>query len=165
MKNALKAKHNFKTNPHLYIPHYYTQLSSQRLIVMEFVRGSKINNRQEIEQAGIDPKKVAYNLVNIFTEMIYQHRFIHCDAHPGNILVKPCPSAPLGHQIILLDHGLYRSVSEETVKNFSGLWVNLVLQDRGKVHEYAEKLNIHEHYEYLPLIFLHRSASSKKRIG
>jgi predicted unusual protein kinase regulating ubiquinone biosynthesis (AarF/ABC1/UbiB family) len=34
---------------------------------MEFVRGSKINNRQEIEQAGIDPKKVAYNLVNIFT--------------------------------------------------------------------------------------------------
>lgn len=97
--------------------------------------------------------------------MIYQHRFIHCDAHPGNILVRPCPSAPLGHQIILLDHGLYRSVSQETVGNFSGLWVSLVLQDKGKVHEYAERLNIHEHYEYLPLIFLHRSANSNKRIG
>jgi aarF domain-containing kinase len=132
---------------------------------MEFVRGSKVNNRAEIESSGIDPRKVAANLVSIFTEMIFKHKFIHCDAHPGNLLVRAAPDTPLGHQIVLLDHGLYRSVSPQTVANFSGLWVSLVLQERAKVHFYAEQLNIHEHFEYLPLIFLHRSANSNKRIG
>jgi aarF domain-containing kinase len=60
---------------------------------------------------GIDPKKVAQNLVSIFTDMIFKHRFIHCDAHPGNLLVRKKEDSPLGHQIVLLDHGLYRSVS------------------------------------------------------
>ena len=74
--------------------------------------------------------------------MIYKHRFIHCDAHPGNLLVRAKDNA-LGHQIILLDHGLYRTVSESTIKEFSGLWVGLILQDKRRVQEHAKKLNIH----------------------
>jgi aarF domain-containing kinase len=165
VQHALKTKELFSSNPHVYVPTYHTRLCSERLIVMEFVRGSKVNNREEIERSGIDPRKVAANLVSIFTDMIFRHRFIHCDAHPGNLLVRVKPSAPLGHEIILLDHGLYRSVSAQTVEDFSGLWVSLVLQDRQRVHDYAERLSIHEHFEYLPLIFLHRSANSSKRIG
>lgn len=37
---------------------------------------------------GINPHKVAHNLIDIFTTMIFKHGFIHCDAHPGNILVR-----------------------------------------------------------------------------
>ena len=77
--------------------------------------------------------------------MIYKHRFIHCDAHPGNLLVREKDNN-LGHQIILLDHGLYRTVSEPTIKEFSGLWVSLILQDKKGVQEHATKLNIHEHF-------------------
>lgn len=40
-----------------------------------------------------------------------------------------------------------------------------MLQQQSKVHFYAEKLNIHEHFEYLPLIFLYRSRNSRKKIG
>ena len=57
--------------------------------------------------------------------MIFVHGFVHCDPHPGNILVrwkKNNSSSSLfelifGKQkqleIILLDHGLYRRLSEE----------------------------------------------------
>lgn len=44
--------------------------------------------------------------------MIFQCGFVHCDPHPGNILVR-CPGARDGEgtgdgvQIVLLDHGLY----------------------------------------------------------
>jgi aarF domain-containing kinase len=96
--------------------------------------------------------------------MIFQHRFIHCDAHPGNILVRKAAN-DFGHQIVLLDHGLYRSVGPETITNFSGLWTSLFVQEKKKVLEYAEKLNIHNHFEYLPLIFLQRSRNSSKKIG
>lgn len=45
--------------------------------------------------------------------MIFKFGFVHCDAHPGNILVRRKPkSNPLDYQIVLLDHGLYRSLSK-----------------------------------------------------
>ena len=36
----------------------------------------------------INPILTAKNLISIFTTMIFKHGFIHCDAHPGNILVR-----------------------------------------------------------------------------
>jgi aarF domain-containing kinase len=120
-------------------------MCSERLIVMEYVSGSKINNKEEIEKDGINPKLVADNLINIFTDMIYKYRFIHCEAHPGNILVRKKKNA-LGHEIILLDHGLYRTVTEKTIEHFSGLWVSLVLQDRGQAKKHATYLNINDHF-------------------
>jgi len=61
--------------------------------------------------------------------MIFNHGFIHCDAHPGNILVRK-QNNKLGHDIVLLDHGLYRSIKPETIRNFSGLWISLFIQDK-----------------------------------
>jgi len=113
---------------------------------------------------GIKPLKVAENLLSIFTTMIYDHGFVHCDAHPGNILVRKKDNE-IDHDIVLLDHGLYRSISQDTIRNFSGLWTALMLQDRKAVDSYAHKLNIQEHFEYLPLIFLQRTASSHKKFG
>jgi len=45
------------------------------------------------------------------------------------------------------------------------MWVNLMIQDKAKVQQYAYALNIHNHYEYLPLIFLQRATNSSKKIG
>jgi aarF domain-containing kinase len=60
---------------------------------------------------GINPQKVAHNLIDIFTTMIFKHGFIHCDAHPGNILVRRKDN-DVGHEIVLLDHGIYRRVDK-----------------------------------------------------
>ena len=46
--------------------------------------------------------------------MIFKHGFVHCDAHPGNILIRQHPRGydpKLHYQIVLLDHGLYRNLS------------------------------------------------------
>ena len=37
--------------------------------------------------------------------MIFVHGYVHCDPHPGNVLVKQTSN---GLQIVLLDHGLYQ---------------------------------------------------------
>lgn len=96
--------------------------------------------------------------------MIFKHGFIHCDAHPGNILVRNKDNY-LKHEIVLLDHGLYRTVDKDFVKNFSGLWLSLIESNPEKVKHYAQKLNIYEHVEYLPIIFLLRTINSTKKIG
>lgn len=40
---------------------------------------------------GFDTKKVGISLIKIFADMIFKHGFVHCDAHPGNILVRRKP--------------------------------------------------------------------------
>lgn len=52
---------------------------------------------------------------------------MHCDAHPGNFLIRPKDN-DIGHEIVLLDHGLYRTMKNETIHNFSGLFLSLLQQ-------------------------------------
>lgn len=49
----------------------------------------------------------------IFSRMIFSHGFVHCDPHPGNVLINPVASTNNNEknqefQIVLLDHGLYQ---------------------------------------------------------
>lgn len=49
--------------------------------------------------------QISRNLAKLYSTMIFEHGYIHCDPHPGNVLVK---KTPRGLQIVLLDHGLYQ---------------------------------------------------------
>jgi aarF domain-containing kinase len=42
-----------------------------------------------------------------FYAQIFAGGFVHCDPHPGNVLVRPHPGRPSEPQLVLLDHGLY----------------------------------------------------------
>jgi aarF domain-containing kinase len=46
--------------------------------------------------------------------MIFKYGFVHCDAHPGNIFIRRKPKSRNNnsedYQIVLLDHGLYRTL-------------------------------------------------------
>ena len=54
--------------------------------------------------------QVMLKLGQLFSEMIFQQGFVHCDPHPGNILVRR-DSNTGKLEIVMLDHGLY-SVSD-----------------------------------------------------
>lgn len=43
----------------------------------------------------------------MYSEMIFVNGFVHCDPHPGNVLVRKCPKSNKT-EIVLLDHGLYQ---------------------------------------------------------
>lgn len=51
--------------------------------------------------------QISENLGKMYSEMIFVHGFVHCDPHPGNVLVQKCPRSKKT-QIVLLDHGLYQ---------------------------------------------------------
>lgn len=51
--------------------------------------------------------QVSEKLGKVYSEMIFVHGFVHCDPHPGNVLIQKCPNSTKT-QIVLLDHGLYQ---------------------------------------------------------
>jgi ubiquinone biosynthesis protein len=82
------------------VPESIPELSTERLLVMEFINGIKITDRTALLDAGISPSAVARLLNDVYAEQIFRLGMLHADPHPGNLFVQPGP------RLVLLDHGL-----------------------------------------------------------
>ena len=82
------------------IPESIQELSTERLLVMEFINGIKITDRTALLDAGISPSAVARLLNEVYAEQIFRLGMLHADPHPGNLFVQSGP------RLVLLDHGL-----------------------------------------------------------
>ena len=85
------------------------QLSTKRVITMEWIEGCRVNDQSALLQASMRPQDVAVLLLDAFAEMTYVHGFVHGDPHPGNILVRP---APHQGQPLSLYHSLAHSLTD-----------------------------------------------------
>lgn len=81
-ENGRKTAEQFRGNKEIYIPEYYQ--ATQRVLVMEFIDGVKINEVNKLK----NPKECARILIDLFGQMIFRFGHVHCDAHPGNILIR-----------------------------------------------------------------------------
>lgn len=91
--NCERTRNHFRGYDDLYMPKTYLFKSSRRTLVMEFVRGMKIDDIEGIN-AKFGPKGARRStdiLVDVFGRMIFNHGMVHCDAHPGNIMVRENP--------------------------------------------------------------------------
>ncbi len=82
------------------VPAVLPELSTERLLVMDYIEGIKITDREALEQAGISPHEVARLLNDLYGEQMLHLGMLHADPHPGNLRVQPGP------RLVLLDHGL-----------------------------------------------------------
>lgn len=67
---------------------------------------------------------------------------MHCDPHPGNILVRQHPQHPGKPQIVLIDHGLYIELGEEFRQQYCLLWRSLFVGDTAAIENIVEKWGI-----------------------
>lgn len=101
----------FKDYKWLKVPGILWDISTSRVLVMEFLSGGQVNDLEYIEKNKIDKFDVANKIGQLYSNMIFINGFVHSDPHPGNILVRR--NEKNDTDIILLDHGLY-AVSHQT---------------------------------------------------
>ncbi|KAE9406874.1 ABC1-domain-containing protein [Gymnopus androsaceus JB14] len=65
-------------------------------------------------------------MVELFSAQMFSWGWVHCDPHPGNIIIRPNPQDPTIAQLVLLDHGLYVRVDEDFRRDWSLLWKGLL---------------------------------------
>ncbi len=82
------------------VPTVLPELSTERLLVMDYIEGIKITDRKALEEAGISPHEVARLLNDLYADQMLHLGILHADPHPGNLRVQPGP------RLVLLDHGL-----------------------------------------------------------
>jgi ubiquinone biosynthesis protein len=95
------------------VPEVVEGPNTECLLVMEFVEGIKVTDREGLPAAGIEPRRVAELIVDVYAEQLFRHGIFHADPHPGNLFVQPGPQGPV---LVLLDHGLTTAVPPELVE-------------------------------------------------
>tara|TARA_B000000475_G_scaffold51351_1_gene40035 strand:+ start:634 stop:2115 length:1482 start_codon:yes stop_codon:yes gene_type:complete len=93
--NTNLTRKNFLNSKELYIPEVYWDLTTSNVMVLERIDGIPCTDIKQIEEYGIDKKKLAENGVMIFLNQVFRDNFFHADMHPGNIFVsKKDPEDP-----------------------------------------------------------------------
>ena len=93
--NTNLTRKNFLNSKELYIPEVYWNLTTSNVMVLERIDGIPCTDIKQIEDHGIDKKKLAENGVMIFLNQVFRDNFFHADMHPGNIFVsKKNPDDP-----------------------------------------------------------------------
>ena len=105
------------------IPESIQELSTERMLVMEFINGVKITDRMALLDAGISPSAVARLLNEVYAEQIFRLGMLHADPHPGNLFVQPGP------RLVLLDHGLTVSLKPTLVQALGEMVRALLVAD------------------------------------
>lgn len=97
------------------VPDHVEELTSEGLLVMDYLEGIRVNDRAALVAAGIDPTEVAALLNDAFADQLFRRGILHADPHPGNLLVQPGP------KLVLLDHGLTLRLDKSFVDNLGGV--------------------------------------------
>jgi predicted unusual protein kinase regulating ubiquinone biosynthesis (AarF/ABC1/UbiB family) len=111
------------------VPAVFPDLSTGRLLVMEYIEGIKITDRDALERAGISPQEVPRLLNYVYGDQMLHLGILHADPHPGNLLVQPGP------RLVLLDHGLTVSLAPSLVSSLNKLVQALTRADFASVYE------------------------------
>ncbi|RHY62170.1 hypothetical protein DYB30_001534 [Aphanomyces astaci] len=147
----------------------YDELSTTRVLTMEFIHGVKVTDLDSITQTlGLDPVDIAGKVSAMFAEMVFCSGFVHCDPHPGNLFVRRHPHRPSEvpcAQVVLLDHGLYRQLDDDFRRTFCRLWKALLLRDNKLLLECGDRFHVGPYAKFFPLIFTYRSMDSKTIMG
>jgi ubiquinone biosynthesis protein len=92
------------------VPEVYWDLCSQRVMVMERMRGTPISQIKVLRERGIDIPALARAGVEIFFAQVFRDGFFHADMHPGNIFVST--EGETKGRYIALDFGIMGTLTD-----------------------------------------------------
>ncbi|XP_020110266.1 uncharacterized protein LOC109725478 isoform X1 [Ananas comosus] len=120
--NAEKFADNFKNMDYVKVPNVFWEYTTPQVLTMEYVPGIKINRIKQLDQLGVDRKRLGRYAVESYLEQILSHGFFHADPHPGNIAVDDVN----GGRLIFYDFGMMGSISpnirEGLLETFYGVY-------------------------------------------
>lgn len=122
-RNADTFRRNFYNDTRVYIPRVYWELTTRQVITMERVSGIKINDLEALDQARINRRLVAENLMHFALRQVFEFGLYHADPHPGNFFVNSDGS------LAVMDFGMVGRLTSQTKRTFLGIAVSIQRAD------------------------------------
>jgi ubiquinone biosynthesis protein len=122
-RNCIRFRRLFQGFPGVHIPRLYNEFTTEKLLVMERIRGVRIDDIDGITAMGLDRKRIAQTGVDAYFKSVLEDGFFHADPHPGNLLVMADGS------IGFMDFGMCGTVTDELKAILINIFLAFVTRD------------------------------------
>lgn len=135
LRNGRSFHQRFNDLEGICFPIYFEDYSTRRVLVMEWIEGTRITNLSFMETHGIDPTEVTERLFLLFMEQVLRSGEFHADPHAGNMMIQEDGT------IVLLDFGMVGSITPAQTRSIIKAIQGILLENDDQILDALEELN------------------------
>ncbi|MEK6984055.1 MAG: AarF/ABC1/UbiB kinase family protein [Nanoarchaeota archaeon] len=128
-RNANRFAQNFKGSQTVHIPRVYDELTSERVLTLEFIDGIQLHDINTVKKRKLNFDEIIKNSFNAVMTQVFVHGIFHADPHPGNILILK------NNAIAFVDFGIVGYFSEHLKNKCIDLLYGIIEQDEESIME------------------------------
>lgn len=106
IEQSLEIAHACNHIEHLKFPNYYPELSSEKILTMDWMQGEHLSEFTAHSNDQKDLNTLGQALWDFYMYQIHVLKKVHADPHPGNFLVSP------DKDLIALDFGCMKTIPD-----------------------------------------------------
>ncbi|XP_030750386.1 uncharacterized aarF domain-containing protein kinase 5 isoform X2 [Sitophilus oryzae] len=141
-RNGERCSRDLGHLKYIEVPKIFWKYTNTRVLVTEFTEGIKISDTAKLKENCFSLAEINNMLFEAFGYQIFHTGFVHADPHPGNVMVKRVNGKT---KLVILDHGLYQTISDKIRLNLSFMWRAIVLKNHGDMKKYSELLGVDDY--------------------
>lgn len=134
--NSEIIANQFVNQSKIRIPDIYWDISTKKVLTMEYIKGTKISQLQEMDHLGYDRKIIAERVTNSMLHQILIEGFFHGDPHPGNMMVLP------DEEVVFMDFGMVGRLTSDMKYQLASLVISLKRGDTSGIIKAISKMGI-----------------------
>lgn len=104
-------------------PAIHWPLSSKRVLTLEWIDGTAINDIAALDERAIDRKALAIKILQLFLTQALHEGFFHADMHQGNLLIDE------NDDLVLIDFGIMGRLDEKARTTFAQIIHGFITRD------------------------------------
>ena len=135
-RNVERIGKTHRNDKKVKIPEIYWDYSSKNVMVMDFIKGTPVNQLKKLDELGINRSMVADTLARSIFKQIFEEGYFHGDPHPGNVNVLDDGT------VVFLDFGMVGRLSSDLKNNFGSLLISLMKHDSDGVVKSIVKMGV-----------------------
>ena len=136
---ASEIRDNFKDDASFFVPKVDWQRTSQRVLTLERVEGTPIDEVEALAASGHNPREILMVASTAFFKQIFRDGFFHADLHAGNLLVNSSGS------LVAVDFGIMGRLDSKTKRYLAEILLGFLQGNYVRVAE------VHFEAGYVPL--------------
>jgi ubiquinone biosynthesis protein len=137
-RNIDRFRTTYRHRTDFYVPKAYREFSTQKVLIMEFAKGCKITDVDQLRAWNLSPARIVEKGMDIYLSQIFEFGYFHGDPHPGNILVNEEGT------IILLDFGMVGQLMKKDKYAFAGIFIAMSRFDAREMAAQLKKLAVED---------------------
>ncbi len=120
---AARFRQQFLDDENIDIPEVFWDMSTDKVLCLSYLKGTKINDIAELQSKGLDLPKIAEIGAVSYLKQLVNFGFFHADPHPGNLAVSD------SGKLIFYDFGMMGNISNNLQKRIGSMVKSAAIRD------------------------------------